>query len=604
MTRTLNHRGPDDEGTWHGDGIAFGHRRLSIIDLAHSHQPMSAGPAHVCFNGEIFNYADLRREFAARGYSFKTHGDTEVLLASYLLEGPEGVERLEGQFAYALYDERDCSLWLFRDRLGILPLYYFMDDQRFLFASEAKAILAGLPQRPAVDKRSVREYLAHRSVPAPHTLFQGVKKLLPGHRGRLDAHGRLSVERYWQIPTEPSDESVSDGTAIELVGRALETAVAGRLVADVPVGALLSGGVDSSLTVALMKRLRDGAPVETFSAGFDDPRFDELPYARQVSRLVGTNHHEVVLDPQDFETLWPKLTWHRDAPISEPADVAVFRLAALARSTVKVLLSGEGSDELFGGYPKHRFARTAALADFVPLPLRKPLFRALERSLPRDAARARIMIRAMAAGNEAERFQAWFAPFLAYERELLFPGEEYRVFRDTWARARGDLLQRMLYVDCHAWLVDNLLERGDRMAMAASVELRPPFLDHRLVELAFRLPSRVKLRRGTGKWVVKEVARRLLPAEIVDRPKVGFRVPLDSWFRGHLRTLAHDLLLSANSFIGSQMDRDLVREILETHEVGRRDEENRIWTLLGLEVWHQVFFRGLPAVALSRDSAS
>ncbi len=363
------------------------------------------------------------------------------------------------------------------------------------------------------------------------------------------------------------------------------------MVADVPVGAYLSGGVDSSLIVAMMSQLSGGGRVETFSAGFGDPRFDELPYAREVSQALGTSHHELIVEPANFRDLWHRLTWHRDAPISEPADLAIFQLATLARQQVKVLLSGEGSDELFAGYPKYAWAGRAAWADALPAGLREAAFRALERGLPRSAGKARIALRAMSARSEADRFQTWFAPFTAYERDALMPGEERAQHRAIASRTGGDLIQRMLYADCHAWLTDNLLERGDRMAMAASVESRPPFMDHELVELAFRLPSDVKLRNGSTKWVVKEVARRHLSERIVDRRKVGFRVPLDAWFRSELREMAGDMLLGPHSFVGDRMNRNVIERLLADHQRERRDEEIRIWTLLCLEVWHDVFFR-------------
>jgi asparagine synthase (glutamine-hydrolysing) len=293
----------------------------------------------------------------------------------------------------------------------------------------------------------------------------------------------------------------------------------------------------------------------------------------------------------DFERLWGKLTWHRDAPLSEPADIAIHQLATVARGSVKVLLSGEGSDELFGGYPKYAVAAKSALADFLPARPRQALLGLVQRLLPEKAHRLRIALRAMAAASEADRFQTWFAPFTRAERDLLMPGPERGRHREIWSRAKGDLLDRMLYVDCHTWLVDNLLERGDRMAMAASVESRPPFMDHRLVELAMSLRSNLKVRNGRTKWIVKEVARSLLPPGIVDRRKVGFRVPLDQWFRRDLRALAHDLLLAQGSFVSGRMDRSAIAGILRRHEQGQGNEEIRIWTLLCLEVWHQQFFR-------------
>jgi asparagine synthase (glutamine-hydrolysing) len=587
MTARLTHRGPDGEGYWVDGSIGFGHRRLSIIDVAGSPQPMATADerVHVTFNGEIFNFRQLRE---GCDYPFRTNGDTEVLLALYRREGARSVERLRGQFAYAVHDGDD--LWLFRDRLGVLPLFTYADADMFAFASELKALLPALPTGPSVDLASLDSYLSRRAVAAPHTLFENVKKLLPGHRQRVSAHRAFEPEPYWSVPTG-APRRVSDDEAVQLVSDGLEDAVRSALVADVPVGSLLSGGVDSSLIVALATKLREGEAVDTFSAGFGDPRYDELPHAREVSRVFGTNHHEVVVEPANFADLWSRLTWHRDAPLSEPADVAVFELATLARQSVKVLLSGEGSDELFAGYPKYKLARFTNLADAVPAPIRASVFGEVERRLPASAGRARIALRTLAAPTEVDRLASWFAPFTAPERRTLLAGVPERPAPEV-ALGGVDAIERMLEFDCQGWLADNLLERGDRMAMAASVELRPPFLDHRLVELAFSLPSRVKVHDRQTKWVLKQVARRHLPESIVDRRKVGFRVPLDAWFRDHLREMARDLLLGPSSFVGSTLDPTSVRALLDTHESGRRDESIRIWTLLSLEVWHDVYFRG------------
>jgi len=587
MAAALPHRGPDGEGFWVSGPVGFGHRRLSIIDVEGSPQPMATPDdrLHITFNGEIFNYQRLRSTIA---YPYRTKGDTEVLLALFASEGVAGVRRLNGQFAYGVHDRAGDELWLVRDRLGVLPLFYYCDDRMLAFASEIKALLPALPVAPTVDEASLDDYLTRRSVAAPYTLFSDVRKLRPGHWLRASADGVVEDGEYWSVDTRRR-RSVSAAEAVNLVGAGVRTAVKRAMVADVPVGALLSGGVDSSLIVALMTSLRDGAGVETFSAGFGDPRFDELPFARQVSQAFNTRHHEVVVEPGEFADLWPRLTWHRDAPISEPADVAVFRLAALARQSVKVLLSGEGSDELFGGYPKYRLARVTGALDVVPAAARARLLGAVARSLPARATRPAIALRAMAAPNEAERLASWFAPFTAGERRR-FLGRA--PLRPPAAEVDGrDAIQRMATYDCDGWLADNLLERGDRMSMAASVELRPPLLDHELVELAFCLPSRFKVHRGETKWVLKEVARRHLPSAIVERRKVGFRVPLDVWFRGHLRDLSRDLLGDPNSFVGAVFDRASVRALLDDHERGRRDESIRIWTLLSLEVWHQAFFK-------------
>jgi asparagine synthase (glutamine-hydrolysing) len=372
------------------------------------------------------------------------------------------------------------------------------------------------------------------------------------------------------------------------VGQALDASVQRNLVADVPVGAYLSGGVDSSLIAAMMARRAGPGQVHTFSAGFGDPVLDEVGHAHRVSEHLGTIHHEVTVSADDFERLWPTLTWHRDAPMSEPADVAVFCLAELARREVKVVLSGEGSDELFAGYPKYRFARATALAGLVPSSVRGPISRLADTWLPSGFNRARIAVRALGADDEAARLEGWFAPFTAMERAALLPSIGRRPGADM-AMSEGDPVRRMLFADCHAWLADNLLERGDRMSMAASLELRPPFLDHDLVELAFSLPSSVKLRGSTTKWVVKEIARTMLPADIVDRPKAGFRVPIASWLRGSMRELAHDRLLGRSSFVSTIFDRRVIEGLLSAHTAGARNEDIRLWTLLSLEMWHDQF---------------
>lgn len=589
MTDQLSHRGPDAEGYWCEGPVGLGHRRLSIIDIAGSSQPMATpdGRCHVCFNGEILNYRTLRSKLR---YPFRTEGDTETLLAAYRAQGADAVNQLDGQFAFALFDTDSGELLLFRDRMGILPLYYYADHHMIAFASEIKALLPALPGAPEIDEASLDDYLALRSVPAPFTLFKHVRKLPAAHRLRVTRSGQVRTERYWGIPEPARFHQFRPPEAVEQVSDALKRAVAAAMVSDVPVGAYLSGGVDSSLIVALMSMMRDGQGVETFAAGFGDTRHDELPVARRVSHLLGTRHHEVAVEPADFIDLWPRLTWHRDAPMSEPADIAVHRLAVAAREHVKVVLSGEGCDELFGGYPKYLMAPWLERIGRLPATLRTPLAQTIESRLPSAASRARIAVRVLGAATPDERMCGWFAPFTAAERAQLV-GRWGRHARPALPGVQGDVVRRMLATDCQTWLPDNLLERGDRMSMAASLELRPPFLDHHLVELAFSLPSQFKVRGRTTKWIVKEVARRHLPAEIVDRRKVGFRVPLDSWFRGELKPLAWDLLTSPTSIVSSLMDVRMVRRLLERHQTGRANEEMRIWTLLCLEVWHDVFFR-------------
>jgi asparagine synthase (glutamine-hydrolysing) len=579
MAQTLEHRGPDGHGVWSSGRIGFGHTRLSIIDVAGSPQPMASvdEQVHVCFNGEIFNYRELRAEL---DYPFRTHGDTEVLLASFLRHGVASVRDLVGQFAYAIHDGRTGELYLFRDRLGVLPLYYAVDGKRLVFASEAKALFGVLDGGAQLDHSQLGSYLSGKSVPAPATLFSGVRKLPPGHYLLTRPDGRISIERYWHLPEGADVLDVEPDAAVDLVETQLQEAVRAAMVADVPIGAYLSGGVDSSLIVALTSQAVPPGSLNTFSASFGDERYDETGYAQLVARQFATNHHQVEVRADDFADLWPALTRYRDAPLSEPADIAVFRLAEAARRHVKVVLSGEGSDELFGGYPKYRMARLTVAGRGGRT--RTALMRAAERALPARAGRARIAARALSGRDPGERMVGWFAPFTRYEVEEL-TGVPLRSGRHAPEYRDGiDLMARM---DLAAWLPDNLLERGDRMSMAASLELRPPFLDHRLVETALRLPSAVKVRDGQTKWVLKQVALRHLPAEIVQRPKLGFRVPLDAWFRSGLRDMCTDLLLGPDSRVADFLDPAPIRALLTSHDAGRRNEEIRLWTLLSLEVW-------------------
>ncbi|TRY18631.1 asparagine synthase (glutamine-hydrolyzing) [Tessaracoccus rhinocerotis] len=591
MAEVLAHRGPDDRTTWIQGPLGLAHTRLSIIDVEASRQPMHAvdGSWSLVFNGEIFNYKELRRNLE---YPFETDGDTEVLLAGLVLHGISFVKLLRGQFAFAAFHNASGTLHLARDRLGVLPLYYHQAAKGLTFASEAKAINIGFPHEITVDHDSLDAYLTARSVPAPYTLFKGISKLEPGHRAEYHSDGTLTLCRYWEPPPVESSANHRLPTVVDEAEQQIRDAVGAAMVADVPVGAMLSGGVDSSLIVAVMKEIRGDAPIDTFSAGFGDARVDELSWARRVSEHVGTRHHEVEVRAEDFLELWPRLTWHRDAPMSEPADTAVFRLAELARHHVKVVLSGEGGDELFGGYPKYRYASMMSVSAIVPAGLRGEAGRMLESRLPPRLSRARVMLRALAEGSKSQQLAAWFAPFTSSERRVLL-GTEPPSGRSRNEPPGADDVDRLLRHDLASWLPDNLLERGDRMCMAASLELRPPLLDHHLVEFAFRLPSKLKVRGGRPKWLLKEVARRYLPTEVVDRRKVGFRVPLDTWLRSDLRESAWDRLTGTGSYVGSIFNRNAVRELLESHERGASNEENRIWTLLSLEVWHETCISGV-----------
>ncbi|MGH3487552.1 MAG: asparagine synthase (glutamine-hydrolyzing) [Actinopolymorphaceae bacterium] len=589
MTATLHHRGPDAIRTWVEGPVGLGHTRLSIIDVGGSAQPLwsADGSQVIVFNGEAFNYREVR---AAYNYPYRTNGDTEVVLAAHQRAGERGVAKVRGQFAFGVWDTRARELHLYRDRLGVLPLHYIHTSSFFAFASELKALLP-LLDGIQVDEQGLVSYLAQRAVPAPRTLVKGVFKVMPGQHMTVSANGRVTASQYWSVPL-PAPETLSDATAVALTREAIEASIAESLVADVPVGSLLSGGLDSSM-IAMLASQAIGGGLRTYSAGFGQSS-DETPHAEFVARLIRSDHTSVIVRPEEFSGLIPKLTWHRDAPLSEPADVAVYQLAHIARQDVKVLLSGEGSDELFGGYPKYRLARWFDLALRTPTGVRSTVATAARRWLPARARRAAILARALEADGKAAGLAEWFSPFSRTERHAL-TGSAAAQLPQSPPRPAAPPLEQMLYLDQHSWLSDNLLERGDRMCMAASLELRPPFLDHRVVEVAARLPARAKVRGRTGKWVVKQVAADLLPAQIVNRPKAGFKVPLDTWFRGDFGQEAHDRLMAGNSFAREAFDARFVALLLDEHRTGRRNHDIRLWTLLGLEIWHDVVTSPTPA---------
>lgn len=592
MGARIAHRGPDDSSTWHNtDGnVGFSHQRLSIIDLAGSPQPMKSADknATLCFNGEIFNYQDLRKEW---NYPYTTNGDTETILAGYVSDPTNFVNHLRGQFAFALFNEATKTLHLYRDRLGILPLFYYHDDTTFVFGSEIKALLPVIGSVPEIDKKALTDYLAQRGVPAPNTLYSGIKKLEAGHHLSISLDGVITDEQYYEIPQyNGSGDNLTPKSAADQLDSILFDAVGAALVADVPVGAYLSGGIDSSLICAMIAKHRNNEPgsLSTFSAKFSDgSSLDETPFARTVAELLKTDHHEVTVTPQDFIETWPALSYQFDAPIPEPPDIAFSFLAKRARQDVTVVLSGEGSDELFAGYPKYQYASIIDKIRRMPKAVRQPLLNGLERILPASMNRQRTLVRAAAQGSEVESFRTWFAAFTDRERRELFDYDGYDTLERIHEKAKGDVISRMSFQDLHGWLADNILERGDRTSMMHSLELRPPFLDVQVLEFARQVPSRLLVDRSTGKKVVRDVAKRYLPDEIFTRAKHGFKVPLDDWFRGHLKDFAYDHLTSNESLAREMFDKKFVQSLLDNHMDGKYNDGMRIYTLVALEMWYR-----------------
>jgi asparagine synthase (glutamine-hydrolysing) len=589
-TDAMAHRGPDDEG-FHLDGaLGLGNRRLSIIDLPGGHQPIANEDESVwiTFNGEIYNYRDLRPDLLARGHQFRTNSDTETILHLYEEYGLCFLDHLRGMFAFAIWDSRQRRLLLARDRLGVKPLFYRLESGRLAFASELRTLRELLPRPPEIDPQSIYDFFGFRYVPAPRTFYRGVEKLLPGHFLVVDPMGVRS-HAYWDIPAEEETAKRPKDIAAEVVEQ-LREAVRLRLIADVPLGVFLSGGTDSSAVVAFMAEL-GARPLRTFSVGFDEPQYSELPFARAVARRYATEHHELVVRPEHLSVELPRLVAFRDEPIAEPTDVALYLISRLAAQSVKVVLAGEGGDELFAGYPKYVADRLAGVVSALP----QEVTRALIRRLPYRQRRAKIALEALSIRDEAERSATWFASFSRDERENLFapeflaqvdPAHPARVFESYLEKVRDrSPLKRMLYADLKVWLPDNLLLRGDLMTMAASIEERGPFLDHRLVELAARIPTRLLTRGFRTKALLKDALRPHVPKEALFRRKVGFRVPVGEWFKKPLRSLVGDLLLSPDATTRGYFNARSMVKFVREHFDGVRDRQKQLWALVNFELW-------------------
>jgi asparagine synthase (glutamine-hydrolysing) len=613
MRDVLVHRGPDGAGL-HADARALlAHRRLSIVDLAGGHQPLANEDETiwVTYNGEIYNHALVRAQLESAGHRYRTRSDTETIVHAYEQWGDECVHRFRGMFAFGVWDARQSRLLLVRDRLGIKPLYWAIAPataergERLLFASEIKAILASglVPARP--QRGVVAELLATRYTSGEQTLFEGIHKLLPGHR-LVYEHGVVRVSQYWDVPHEGPDPSLAKLADADLVDRfrsLLQESVRLRLMADVPLGMFLSGGIDSSAVAALMAAEID-RPVETFSVAFEDRAFSELNYAREVADAVGAHAHEVVVSDDEFFGALPRLVWHEDEPIAHPSSVPLHFVSALARRHVKVVLTGEGSDELLAGYGKYPRAllnwRAGGIYErLVPSTLRAAVASGLLPRLPAQARRYASRSFLAMPRDPAQMFLDNFAGIpLRAQRDLLDPSvvdgaapyaASLAYFHDS--PATQPLLGRVLYTDIKTYLVE-LLMKQDQMSMSASIESRVPFLDHVLVEFAARLPVRAKLSGFTTKRILREAVRGLLPPSILTRPKMGFPVPFAAWVAGRWHDAARDVLLDRRTRERGLTSADAVRRLLDDHRRGLRRGGDAIWALMNLELWHRTFIDG------------
>jgi asparagine synthase (glutamine-hydrolysing) len=601
MRDVLVHRGPDDAGL-HCDGVAaLAHRRLSIVDLGGGQQPMSNedGSVWIVFNGEIFNHADVRRDLERAGHAYKTHSDTETIVHAYEQWGDDCVARLRGMFAFAIWDRPKKRLLLARDRLGIKPLYWARAGERLLFGSEIKAILESGLIEPEPLLALIPELLGARYTSGAETLFKGVYKLLPGHRLVFE-DGAIEIEQYWDLPTRGSAPAVVSGRdAVERFRELFTESVRLRLMSDVPIGMLLSGGLDSSAVAAIMARLL-GRKLQTFSVAFHDRAFNELEHAREVARVVGAESHEVVIDDRDFFSALPRLMWHEDEPIAHPSSVPLYFVSKLARQHVTVVLTGEGSDELLAGYGKYSRASWNWRAGLqyeriVPRRLRRAVARRVAPArFERLARYAKRSFLAMDRTPQAMVFDNFASISVADQQALLAPALRPlatvdRAYAPSTAYfdhpgAESTLLDRLLYADVKTYLVE-LLMKQDQMSMAASIESRVPFLDHKLVEFCASLPDEWKLSGWTTKRVLREAMKPLLPERILNRPKMGFPVPFASWTSKAWHPAMCDVLLDRRTRERGILDPVAVERALRDHAAGGSKRGDWIWGLLNLELW-------------------
>ncbi len=617
MRDTMVHRGPDDRGSWvSADGrVAFGHRRLSIVDLSPAgRQPMSNedGTVWVTYNGEVYNHRELRRELEAKGHVYRSDTDTETIVHLYEEEGIDALQRLRGMFGIAIWDaRRGGELLLVRDRVGIKPLYYSLQPGGLVFGSEIKSLLQHPSITPEMDREAFADYLTFVSTPAPRTMFAGISKLAPAEYLRVTPDGRTEVKRWWTPLSRSRTEELAaagDAELQEELLAILRRSIERRMMADVPFGVLLSGGVDSSTNVALMDELMD-RPVSTFSVAFaGHEQYNELGHARRIAELFGTDHHEVTIDESDLEDFLPDLIHHQDEPIADWVCVPLYYVAKLAKdSGTTVVQVGEGSDELFHGYSHYVDFAERGLGQVEGLRRmpRAVLRGALAAASPlahrsgRGLAKVELLERAA-----LERYPYWGGAIAwrgrARERlvgDRLGSHDPEEVVGRIWEEAARelptiDLKQRMSYLEVKQRLAELLLMRVDKMTMASSVEARVPFLDHELVEFAFALPERAKVRDGVGKWILKEAVDGLLPRDVVHRPKQGFGAPVAEWFRGDLGVRSQRQIRNSSLAELGLLDMDYVDTLWESHRSGRGHWSFQLWNLLNVSAWHDHWVAG------------
>ena len=623
MRDVIRHRGPDGAGLHLGEGVGLGHRRLAIIDVAHGHQPMYSKDESLAlvYNGEVFNHPDLMHDLEARGVRYRTRCDTETVLHLYERDGVNAPKALRGMFAFAIWDATRHELFLARDRFGVKPLYYVhRDDGALFFASEIKALLAGGATSASLNFGAFPDFLANHAPSGYETLFNEVRRLPAGHSLHW-RDGRITIARYWDLFDGATESPMagSDAAIVAEYRERLREAVRLRLMSDVPLGMFLSGGIDSAAITALMSTLVSD-PIKTFSVAFAEREANELEYARMVAERYRTDHHEVVVTPDEFFDELPSLIWHEDEPLAHPSSVALFFVSSLASRHVKVVLTGEGSDESLAGYERYRnslinLAAGRWYSRAVPAALRR-VVRSTVGALPRGTLPQRKLSRTFL-GLDADFATLYLDNFAVFGRkwqhEMLAPDVAQRVSGvDPYAAINAyfaavpdrSLLDRLLYTDVKTYLHE-LLMKQDQMSMAASIESRVPFLDHPLAMWVANLPARMKLRGLTTKWVLREAMRDLLPAPILSRKKMGFPVPFGVWLRGPYRWVADEFILGARARERGLFRPEVVSELVRSHAAREANHSERLWALVNLEIWQRIHFDGeSPRDVMQRPQAA
>lgn len=607
MCDTLVHRGPDDEGFYWSERVVLGMRRLSIIDLVGGQQPIWNEDHSCCivFNGELYNFLDLGPQLTAKGHVFCTRSDTEVILHAYEEWGAGCLDRLNGMFALAIWDEKTRQLFLARDRIGEKPLYYYRDHQRLIFASEIKAILADRTVPRILNQRGLVNYLAFSHAIAPETIYQNIFKLLPGHY-LLVRDNCIQIMQYWDVgkDAQAQDRGLSEDEYAEQILELLDDSVHRRMIADVPIGAFLSGGVDSSAVVALMKR-HATAPVKTFSIGFQiGGAYDELADAKRVAKFFGTEHYELQVAHLDLVETLRTLVYYYDEPFGDAACFPLYLLSKFARQHVKVALSGDGGDELFGGYRRYVADQFAPIYQKLPQFLTWGIIPKTVNQLPR-LRRLKRMSQTLPITDPSLRYAAWLVLFTPDMQAALLNSGIYASVMDhdpAWAyphyysnlngSSAADHLNRLMYIDLKTWLVDGYMEKTDKATMACSLEARLPLLDYRLVELAFQIPSRYKIQGWSTKRIFKKAVSHMLPPAVLRKTKHGFSVPTDPWFQGDLKSFVFEVLLDQRSRNRGYFNISVAEKLWRDHTEGRHVWDTHLWLLLNFELWHRIYLDG------------